>query len=145
MDYVITIARCMVCLFFSVLFLQSGFDKFVDWTGNLHYLDEHFEKSVLHKFVMPLLMMLTLMEIGTGVLCFGSVASILTKGQEIIPIIAMSMVCLTLTSLFAGQRLSKDYPGAATVTTYFGVALLGLVLMWPLLPELPKLLETATQ
>jgi hypothetical protein len=36
---------------------------------------------------------------------------------------------LALTMLFAGQRIAKDYEGAATLATYFGAALLSLLLM----------------
>jgi hypothetical protein len=42
-------------------------------------------------------------------------------------IVGLGLVCLALCSLFAGQRIAKDYTGAATLATYFGVALLGLV------------------
>ena len=142
---VILLARCFVCLFFAVLFLQSGLDKVVDWTGNLSFLDGHFDKSFLGRLVLPLLAGITLMELGTGVLCLGSVASLLTHGGENVPIAALSMACLTLIMLFSGQRIVKDYPGAATITTYFGVAIVGLILMWPALPQLATELQKAAQ
>lgn len=139
------LAKCLVCLYFAVLFLQSGIDKFVDWNGNVHYLDHHFGGSALHPFVLPMLAVITFMELATGVLCLGSVFSIAAGGADSIPILAMTLACLTLTMLFAGQRIVKDYPGAATITAYFGVALVGLLLQWPLLPNLPSWLKPLAQ
>jgi hypothetical protein len=45
-------------------------------------------------------------------------------------VIGLSLACLALVSLFAGQRISKDYVGAAVLATYFGVALIGLFLFY---------------
>jgi hypothetical protein len=55
-----------------------------------------------------------------------SVFFILLDRPPVLPMLAMSIVCLNLVLLFAGQRIAKDYPGAATLAAYFIVAVFGL-------------------
>ena len=43
-------------------------------------------------------------------------------------IAGVELALLSLLCLFFGQRLAKDYPGAAVLAAYFAVAILGLVL-----------------
>jgi hypothetical protein len=104
----IQIARLAACAFFCILFLQSGVDKVLDWKGNLDWLTGHFAKSPLR-------------GIGAALGLFG-------KGFEV-AIGGLALSVASLIMLFAGQRIAKDYPGAATLATYFGVALVALFLM----------------
>lgn len=124
---IINIACGLVCVFFAILFLQSGVDKVTDWKGNLDWLTGHFSKSPLKSLVPVLLGVLTLAELGTGILsAYGALKGF--PGDRAWPSIAMIASCSTLLMLFFGQRVAKDYPGAATIAGYFGVALLGLYL-----------------
>jgi hypothetical protein len=111
---------CMLA-FFAILFLQSGIDKVTDRQGNLDWLTGHFSKSPLANQVPLLLTILTGMELLSGALC--AVNAILIfflkpKGFPL-PFITMVLVMLTLLALFAGQRLAKDYTGAAGIVPYF--------------------------
>ncbi len=127
------LARTLVCAFFTVLFLQSGLDKVVDWKGNLSWLTEHFSQAFFSKATPILLGIMTFMELLTCVASAFAIVVLWTAGPAIIPAVAMALACASLIMLFTGQRFAKDYPGAATLATYFGVALLGLALMhdWP--------------
>ena len=127
------LARTAVCAFFTILFLQSGLDKVVDWKGNLAWLTEHFSQAFFSKLTPVLLAIMTGMELLTCVASAFAIVVLWTEGPREIPMFAMSLACLSLIMLFTGQRFAKDYPGAATLATYFGVALLGLALMhdWP--------------
>jgi uncharacterized membrane protein YphA (DoxX/SURF4 family) len=123
------IAKCLSCAFFAVLFLQSGFDKVFDFKGNLSWMTPHFEKSPLRALVPLLLSGITLLELVSG---FGAAAAVVVlamKGQHWIPVAAIGLCCFTLLCLFTGQRLAKDYPGAAVISAYFGVALISLYLL----------------
>lgn len=125
----VVLARILVCAFFAVLFLQSGLDKVFDFKGNLAYLSGHFEKSPLRSMVPMLLGVITLFEVATGVFCaLGAVAS-LAGELEILAVAGLGLACATLIMLFTGQRLAKDYAGAAVLASYFAVALIGLWLM----------------
>lgn len=107
--------------FFAVLFLQSGFDKIFDRAGNLSWMVPHFEKSPFKGLVPTLLSVLTLMEIAAGLLCAATVV-LLFFGQDHLAGWAAGAVSLTFVMLFAGQRLAKDYAGAASLAAYFAVA-----------------------
>lgn len=122
------IALLLACAFFAVLFLQSGLDKVFDRSGNLAWLEPHFAKSPLRGQVPLMLSLLTILEIGSGVVCAVSVASVLAGGPSWMPVVGIGLAALSLLCLFAGQRIAKDYAGAAVLAAYFAVALLGLIL-----------------
>jgi uncharacterized membrane protein YphA (DoxX/SURF4 family) len=125
------LARTLVCAFFTVLFLQSGLDKVVDWKGNLDWLTGHFSKSFFGKATPVLLGTMAVMELLTCLASAFAIVVLWTSGPPEVPIAAMTLACLSLVMLFAGQRFAKDYAGAATLATYFAVSLLGLALMHP--------------
>lgn len=123
------IAQLLVSGFFAVLFLQSGIDKVVDRNGNLEWLTGHFAKSPLAKMVPLMLTFITMVELAAGAVCaVGAVMLGLRQGVEV-AVVGLGLSGLALLMLFFGQRVAKDYPGAATLATYFGVMLLGLLIM----------------
>lgn len=123
------LARCFVCLFFAILFLQSGIDKVVDWQGNLAWLRPHFEKSPLAKAVPLLVASLTFFELASGCASLVAVPMLVFAHSISIAQVAICLCALTFLMLFLGQRLAKDYAGAASIAGYFAVAVLGLFLM----------------
>jgi hypothetical protein len=119
----------LLLLFFAVLFLQSGFDKVQDRKGNLDWLTGHFSKSMFKNLVPSLLTVITGMELISG---FGSLGAAVFLGfaelsQVWIPFVVVSFCAFTLLNLFAGQRIAKDYAGAAGIVPYFIVAFLAMV------------------
>lgn len=151
---VIVAARALACLFFALLFLQSGIDKAVDWKGNIAYFNEHFAKTPLRRFVPLLGGFLTLMEILAGTLCAVGVLFIVAtlflnmevphsvvyfRGSFEVPALGMTLACANLCMLFFGQRMAKDYAGAASLAGYFGAALVGLIVQWPLLTDFSRM------
>jgi hypothetical protein len=124
-----TLARAFVCAFFAVLFLQSGLDKITDWKGNLDWLVGHFSKTPFSGIVPLLLGTMALSEVATGLASAAAVVVLVTKGPALVPVAAMGLACLSLLMLFTGQRIAKDYPGAASLATYFAVAVIGLWLV----------------
>lgn len=125
----IFVARLLVLGFFAVLFLQSGVDKITDRKGNLEWLTGHFAKSPLAGFVPLLLGVVTMIELAAGVACaVGAVMLAVGQGATV-AVAGLGLSGLALLMLFFGQRVAKDYVGAATLATYFGVMLLGLILM----------------
>ena len=123
------IAQLLVSGFFAVLFLQSGFDKVSDRKGNLEWLTGHFANSPLAKVVPLMLTFITMVELAAGAVCaVGAVMLALRRGPET-AVVGLALSGLALLMLFFGQRVAKDYPGAATLATYFGVMLIGLIIM----------------
>jgi hypothetical protein len=127
--HVLLIARCIACAFFAVLFLQSGIDKITDRKGNLEWLVPHFSSSPFRNTVPAMLTVLTAFELASGVLCAVSILALLMNHWPILPGFALTFVCLTFTMLFTGQRLAKDYVGAASLAGYFASALVALLLV----------------
>lgn len=121
-------ARWLVLAFFAVLFLQSGLDKVFDWKGNLEYLKGHFAESPLASLVRVLFPLLTVMEVGSGVLSAVATVQSLLGDAPVLAAVALAAAGITLLSLFLGQRLAKDYAGAAALVPYFLVAIIGLLL-----------------
>ncbi len=119
----------ILCLIFlAILFLQSGLDKVFDYKGNMEWLTGHFANSPLKGTVGILLPVLTVMEIAAGALCAVGVVMLIISGSTTIGLIGTQLSALCLIALFFGQRVAKDYPGAATLTTYFLITMAGIYL-----------------
>lgn len=111
--------------FFAILFLQSGIDKVTDWKGNLDWLTGHFEKSPLAGMVPMMLGTLTLIEVSTGIAAAAGFVGLLVE-VEWIAIVAVMLATVSLLSVFFGQRMAKDYEGAAGIVPYFVAVMLAV-------------------
>jgi len=114
-------------LLVSILFIQSGLDKVFDWKGNLEWLNGHFSKTVLSGMVPMMLGTVMLMELATGFLSAIGIIYFLATGSFLLIFIASIIGTTSITALFFGQRVAKDYPGAAILVPYF---ILMLILMY---------------
>jgi len=113
-------------IFWSVLFLQSGLDKLINWSGNLEWLTGHFSKSFFSSSVSFLLFFLTSSELAAGF--FSAVGIVWYVGFKSVLVCQIGSIlsCISLLMLFLGQRVAKDYPGAASLVPYFLVAMVNL-------------------
>lgn len=118
-----TIGRNLPALFaallVSILFIQSGLDKVFDRSGNLEWLSGHFSKTLLAPLVPFLLATITIMEVAAGVLCSAGIVYFLVTSSTVLIFYASVIAALAITALFFGQRIAKDYPGAAVLVPYF--------------------------
>lgn len=121
----------LAALFVAILFIQSGLDKVFDWKGNLEWLTGHFSKTFLSKFVWIMLAKLTVLELATGILSGVGIIYFLVTGSTIVIFYAAILGALTIIGLFFGQRLAKDYPGAAVLVPYFILLLIMMILSQP--------------
>jgi len=123
------ILQILVSAFLAILFLQSGIDKVVDRRGNRAYLDQHFAKSPLARTVGSMFAVITILEVSAGALSgVGCVLLILTHDSTVAFLGAVT-AGINITALFFGQRVSKDYVGAAVLVPYFLLALTGIYLL----------------
>ena len=109
----------LAALFTAILFIQSGLDKVFDWKGNLGWLTGHFEKTFVAGMVPIMLATITVMEVATGLLAAAGIVYFLVAGSLSLVFISGVLGALTLIALFFGQRIAKDYPGAAVLVPYF--------------------------
>lgn len=114
-------------LLVSILFIQSGLDKVFDWKGNVEWLTGHFSKTFLRGMVPVMLAQITVMELVTGVLSLVGIIYFLASGSTVLIFWAAAVGAASITALFFGQRVAKDYPGAAVLIPYF---ILLIVLMY---------------
>jgi uncharacterized membrane protein YphA (DoxX/SURF4 family) len=101
-----------------ILFLQSGFDKIMNFKENLNWLNGHFANSFFKNQVRLLLIILTIMEVATGLTSIAAITALIFQGYSPIASLSMLWSLITLTSLFFGQRIAKDYEGAAALIPY---------------------------
>jgi len=121
------IARLLVTAFFAIAFLQSAIDKLVDRDGNLAYFTDHFKNSPLGDTVPLMLKAITAIEATAGGLCGLGLLTFSFRHRGVgIAELGVAMSAFALVCLFFGQRLAKDYAGAAVIAAYLAVALLGL-------------------
>lgn len=121
-------ARIIAAAILAVLFLQSGIDKVTDWKGNLEWLTGHFKNSPLKNMVPANLGIITFLEILTGLVSAAGLVMLLMDGSTEIALVGAQLSGLTLAMLFAGQRIAKDYEGAATLISYASFVLISIVL-----------------
>ncbi len=115
----------------SVLFIQSGLDKLFDWSGNLEWLNGHFSKTFLAPTVPVLLGTIMVMEVAAGLLAAVGIVYFLFASSTVLIFWAAVVAALALLALFFGQRIAKDYPGAAVIVPYFILTLILILLTNP--------------
>jgi diacylglycerol kinase len=115
--------------FLAILFLQSGIDKIVDRRGNLDWLTGHFAKSPVAGSVPALLTILTMVEVAAGALsALGCILLVLVHDSTV-AFYGAVLSAVAVVALFFGQRMAKDYAGAAVLVPYFLLTLVAIYLL----------------
>lgn len=123
------ILQILISAFLAILFLQSGIDKIVDRRGNRAYLDQHFAKSPLAGTVGPMFAVVTILEVSAGALSGVGCVLIVLARDSTVAYLGAVVGGINLTALFFGQRVAKDYVGAAALVPYFLLALSAIYLL----------------
>ena len=121
--------QILVSAFLTILFLQSGIDKVVDRRGNLDFLKGHFAKSPLAGMVPLMVTVITILEIAAGTLSGIGCALIVLTRDSTLAFYGAVVAAVGITALFFGQRLAKDYAGAAVLVPYFLLTLSAIYLL----------------
>jgi hypothetical protein len=125
----IYLMQILVPAFLAILFLQSGIDKVADRRGNLEWLKGHFAKSPLAGVMPGLLTTITILELAAGALsAIGCVIVILLRDSTV-AFYGAVISAVAVLALFFGQRLAKDYAGAAVLVPYFLLTLVAIYLL----------------
>jgi uncharacterized membrane protein YphA (DoxX/SURF4 family) len=117
-----------ISLFAGVLFLQSGFDKVFDFSGNKSYIQSVFAKTFLNSVSTLLFIVITVLEVSAGITCFLGGVYYFVEGQADFAVLGLELATLSILCLFTGQRIAKDYAGAASLVSYFLLMAFGLYL-----------------
>lgn len=122
------ILNVLMTAFLAILFLQSGLDKVMDWKGNLSWLKGHFAKTVFKKSVPLMLLLITFTELLAGGFSLLGMVEILVQNTTKMALWGAEFAALNLVMLFFGQRIAKDYEGAASLVNYFILTALAIIL-----------------
>ena len=121
--------QILVAALLAILFLQSGIDKIVDRRGNLEWLKGHFAKSPLAGTVPALLTAITILEVAAGVLSALGCVLVLVMRDSTVAFCGAVISAIAIVALFLGQRVAKDYAGAAVLVPYFLLVLVAIYLL----------------
>ena len=123
---IIQIVQILIGAFLGVAVVQSGVDKITDWKGNHNWLVSHFSNSFLAPFVTPMLGTVTVLETVGGLLLLFGAGNGLIYGDTYYVFCGLLVIAINLLALFFGQRIAKDYEGAAVLVNYFILTIIGL-------------------
>ena len=124
----INVAPILVLILLAVTFIQSGYEKIMDWNGNVTWLKEHFSKTRLKNHVPLALFHILVLELISGILCVVGVIQLMINNERTFGLYGGIFSCISLIMMLFGQRLAKDYDGARTIVIYFIPAI--LVVYW---------------
>jgi hypothetical protein len=125
--FMLEIVASFAAGFLAITFLQSGLDKIFDYKGNLSFMKEQFSKTFLKNTIGFLLPVILVFELVTGLLCVLGIIQVFRNEERQLLIYGLLLSGITLLMLLFGQRVSKQYPGAVSLTGYFIITLIGLM------------------
>ena len=126
-EIIFLIVQVLAVLFLAILFLQSGIDKVLNKKENLEWLRSHFAESPLKNFVPILFLIITVVELLSGILNLFGVVFLLFAGSLTLALYGTILASIALIMLFFGQRMAKDYVGAQSLVSYFILTILTLI------------------
>lgn len=124
----VVLAQAFIGAFLAVLFLQSGLDKVLDWSGNKAYVTGYLEKTPFRRFSGLMFLQITLMEVAAGIVSAAGVLSTVLVRSTALAMLGAFFAASSILGLFLGQRLAKDYTSAAAMVPYFLTTVAALVL-----------------
>jgi len=122
------IAFLFVLAFFLIVFIQSGIDKVFDFKGNLSFLNDLLGAFFSQPLIKLALISVTILELLSGTLCLIGIIDVLLNGSNFIGLLGLIVGSFALLVLLFGQRVSKNYDGAKTITIYFILSTVGIAL-----------------
>ena len=117
-----------VLAFFFIVFIQSGVDKIFDYKGNLSFLNDLLKIYFSPLLIAFSLILVTIFELISGILCLIGIVDFIFNKSNFIGLLGLIIGSLALLILLFGQRVSKNYDGAKTITIYFILAMIGIAL-----------------
>lgn len=124
------IAIASVFAILAIVFLQSGLDKVLDYSGNRAWLEGHFKETMLSGAVGLLLVVILILELIAGLCSALGFFQLLLFDDISFGLVGLTFSSLSLLCLMFGQRIAKDYAGAGGLVPYFLVVLVGFLLVY---------------
>ncbi|MBH08850.1 MAG: DoxX family protein [Candidatus Marinimicrobia bacterium] len=124
------LCQILIALMMSITFIQSGLDKIINRKGNVEFFLSHFENTPLKSVSNISLSILTMLEMMGGVICIYGVYYVIVEKSSIWIFYGLILNAITILILFFGQRVAKDYIGAADLVPYFILNILGIMIIY---------------
>ena len=122
----VSIICASISVFLGIVMTQSGFDKIFNWEGELDFITGKFANTPLSNFSTFGLIQVTILEILSGLISlFGSIMALFYNDYSY-GIMGLILAAASLAILMLGQRISKDYEGAAVLVPYYILTMFGL-------------------
>ncbi|MDE0884571.1 MAG: DoxX family protein [Myxococcota bacterium] len=125
-EWVISIG---LAAFLGIVFLQSGLDKILDFSGNLEFISQMFANAPVRVPVAPLLVCVTVTEVIAGGLSAAGALGLLLGAGPVLAYWGAVFSGISLLMVLFGQRLSKAYADAAVIAPYFLVTCLAVYML----------------
>jgi uncharacterized membrane protein YphA (DoxX/SURF4 family) len=122
----LSIICSFISAFIGIVMTQSGFDKIFNWEGELDFISEKFATTPLSNFSAFGLIQVTILEVLSGLLSLFGALMVLFYNNESYGIMGLILAAISFCILMLGQRISKDYEGAAVLVPYFLLTMIGL-------------------
>ena len=120
------VAFLLVLVFFLIVFIQSGLDKIFDYKGNLNFLKDLLKIYFSPTLIELALISVTILELTSGILCLIGIINFVFNDSNFIGLLGLITGSIALLVLLFGQRVSKNYDGAKTISIYFILAIVGI-------------------
>lgn len=76
-----------------------------------------------------MLITITITEVAAGILALLGAGQIVLNGEKTLAMYGAQVAALNIAMLFFGQRIAKDYPGAASLVPYFIICIGEILLL----------------
>ncbi|MFI2741710.1 DoxX family protein [Zhouia sp. PK063] len=123
------LTEILILAFLFITFIQSSFDKLLDWKGNAMWLKEHFSQTFVKSFVELSMVLIVLLELICSAFCVVGIVYLISNDDPFYGRLGALSACIILLCLLFGQRIAKDYDGARTIAIYFIIAVFGVYLL----------------
>jgi len=126
----LVLCQILIAIFISIVFIQSGLDKILNRRNNLEYFKVQFSKSIFNKVYPILLSILTILELVGGLMLVYGIYFSFAEKTTLWIFYGLVYLAITMIFLLLGQRIAKDYIGAADLVPYFILIILGIMSMY---------------
>ena len=126
----LVLCQILIAIFISIVFIQSGLDIILNRRNNLEYFKVQFSKSIFNKVYPILLSILTILELVGGLMLVYGIYFSFAEKTTLWIFYGLVYLAITMIFLLLGQRIAKDYVGAADLVPYFILIILGIMSMY---------------
>jgi len=118
----------LILLFIIITFLISGIEKITDWKGQVDFFKSHFDGTFLKPLSGINLGLLIVANMVVSGLAIKAIYDLIFGPNLTYGLYATVGASIVVLALLFGQRIAKDYQGAASLTSYFMVTIFGVYL-----------------